>query len=239
MKIKYASVALLALLSASVNAASFDCNLPSLSRTEKAICKIPELSDLDSRMHQVYDLIKNVEGVKADQRAFIKERNTITSLPKLKEIMRDRATEMEVIAELEGIQIPETVQVAAEVTKALVAEKAPAPKVKAAAKKPKSDVIDIIEQLKTGDTLTYKGATAYADYLRDDAPAWVLNCARVITRNDIMGAWTKEARKAGVIREFKEVEQKARIGFTNLTIDNLMKDVYKAQMYCDIMNAMG
>lgn len=215
---KMIAIALL-FVSSVASAASFDCRVENLNPIEKAICTIPEISLLDDQMAEAFKAVSHIPEVKADQRAYIKERNASTSLSSLKDNMTDRIIELQIIAELEGVQKKphsETVKTRTHTAK-------------------KDTVADIIEQAKNGDELIFRGKSAYMDYRDKNAPIWMRDCAYRIVRNEVMGRWVAQARSAGLINEFKSVEYKIETGFINMTIDNLKMNIQQSRQVCETM----
>lgn len=223
---KTIAVALL-FVSSVASGASFDCTMPNLNAIEKAICKIPEISLLDDQMAEAYKVVAHIPEVKADQRDFIKERNTMTSLSVLKDKMTDRIIELQIIAELEGVE-RKPYSERPEVNVAKITRSKPIPK--------EGTVADLISQAKAGDTLSFRGKTGFMDYRDRNAPLWLRDCAYRIVRNDVMDKWVDQARSAGLIREFKSVEWKLETGFINMTINNLKADLNKSKLLCDVIS---
>lgn len=211
------------------SAASFDCQVKNLNAIEKAICAVPEISLLDDQMAEAFKAVSHIPGVKVDQRAYIKTRNASTSLSELKDNMTDRIIELQIIAELEGVQKkPHSEIVRTDSAKATS---------KATSRRPveKDTVADLIWQAKQGDELNFRGKTSYTDYRDKNAPIWMRDCAYRIVRNDVMGRWVAQARSAGLINEFKSVEYKIETGFINMTIDNLKMNIQKSRQVCEAM----
>lgn len=219
--------AALLFVSSVASGASFDCTMPNLNAIEKAICKIPEISLLDDQMAEAYKVVAHIPEVKADQRDFIKERNTMTSLSVLKDKMTDRIIELQIIAELEGVE-RKPYSERPEVNVAKITRSKPIPK--------EGTVADLISQAKAGDTLSFRGKTGFMDYRDRNAPLWLRDCAYRIVRNDVMDKWVDQARSAGLIREFKSVEWKLETGFINMTINNLKADLNKSKPLCDVIS---
>lgn len=213
--------AALLFVSSMASAASFDCTMPNLNAIEQAICKIPEISLMDDQMAEAYKVVAHIPEVKSDQVNFIKERNTMTSLSKLKDMMTDRIIELQIIAELEGIE------------RKPYSERPVAAKPKAVAQN--GTVADIINQAKHGDTLSFRGKTGFMDYRDRNAPIWMRDCAYRIVRDDVMGRWAAQARASGLINEFKSVEYKIETGFINITIGNLKANMQQSRQMCEIM----
>lgn len=207
------------------SAASFDCQVKNLNAIEKAICAVPEISLLDEQMAEAFKAVSHIPGVKVDQRAYIKTRNASTSLSELKDNMTDRIIELQIIAELEGVQ------------KKPHSEIVRTDSAKATSNRPveKDTVADLIWQAKQGDELSFRGKTSYTDYRDKNAPIWMRNCAYRIVRNDVMGRWVAQARSAGLINEFKSVEYKIETGFINMTIDNLKMNIQQSRQVCETM----
>ena len=65
---------LLALTTASLSAASFDCRKASTG-IEKVICDDPELNRLDGEMGRLYHKARNIPGMKQEQRDWVHRRN--------------------------------------------------------------------------------------------------------------------------------------------------------------------
>lgn len=211
------------------SAASFDCQVKNLNAIEKAICAVPEISLLDDQMAEAFKAVSHIPEVKVDQRAYIKTRNASTSLSELKDNMTDRIIELQIIAELEGVQKkPHSEIVRTDSAKATS---------KATSRRPveKDTVADLIWQAKQGDELNFRGKTSYTDYRDKNAPIWMRDCAYRIVRNDVMGRWVAQARSAGLINEFKSVEYKIETGFINMTIDNLKMNIQKSRQVCEAM----
>lgn len=223
---KFVSVIAIGLLSSSAMAASFDCNVPNLNPIEKVICQIPDVSLMDDQMARAYKMVAHIPEVKEDQRQFIKERNRIKSIESLRTIMTERIIELQMIAELEGIEKkPYSESQGINVSKITGSK----PVVK------EGTVADIIAQAKRGNELKFRGKMAYTDYRDKNAPMWMRDCAYRIVRNDVMGRWVAQARSAGLIKEFKSVEYKIETGFVNMTIDNLKANLQQSRQMCEIM----
>lgn len=223
---KFLSVIALGLLSSSAMAASFDCNTPNLNVIEKVICKVPDISLMDDQMAEAYKAVAHIPEVKEDQRQFVKKRNRITSIATLRDVMSERIIELQIIAELEGIE------------KKPYSEKQEIDVAKITGSKPvvkEGTVADLIWQAKQGDELSFRGKTSYTDYRDKNAPIWMRDCAYRIVRNDVMGRWVAQARSAGLINEFKSVEYKIETGFINMTIDNLKMNIQKSRQVCEAM----
>ncbi|AFN69978.1 hypothetical protein [Aeromonas phage Aes516] len=222
---KTIAVALL-FVSSVASGASFDCTMPNLNAIEKAICKIPEISLLDDQMAEAYKVVAHIPEVKTDQRDFIKERNAMTSLSLLKDRMTDRIIELQIIAELEGVdRKPYSERTEVDVAKITNSKRI----------HKEGTVGDLIFQAKHGDELKFRGKTSYMDYRDKNAPIWMRDCAYRIVRNDVMGRWVAQARSAGLINEFKSVEYKIETGFINMTIDNLKMNIQKSRQVCETM----
>ncbi|QBX32710.1 hypothetical protein Asfd1_84 [Aeromonas phage Asfd_1] len=231
---KFVSVIALGLLSSSAMAASFDCNHQNLNAIEKTICQVPDLSRMDEQLADAYKAVRHIVAVKSDQKEFIQKRNKMVSLNELRDLHQQRIIELQIIAELEGVEKKPHSETVADVVKKQQ-------KVQQSQKvfkwdNSKSDVVNLVKQLKSGDKIEYKGAIGYSDYRNESGPYWMINCAYQIVRTDITPAWVSEARKYGVMKEFKSVERKFDIAFYNMTIDNLSKSP-NARGMCSMINA--
>ncbi|APU01831.1 hypothetical protein [Aeromonas phage L9-6] len=217
---KFLSVIALGLLSSSAMAASFDCNTTGLNSIEKAICKVPELSMMDQQLADAYKVVRHIPEVKADQKTFIKDRNSAPSLGDLKDLMRDRIIELEIIAELEGVEAK--------------------PYSERQVKPPKpigsSSVGQLITQFKNGNTAVYNGQYLDATYRRSDAPSWALGCSAKIVDNDVLPKWAAEASKNKLSSEFADVRWKFDVAMFNATLTNLLKNTDQSKTMCDIIN---
>lgn len=87
---KYTLLALSIVASASVNAASFDCNKAGTTQ-EKLICSDVELSELDSDLLHSYKKVFDIEGMKQNQKNWIRlVRNKQTTVDDLISVYSDR-----------------------------------------------------------------------------------------------------------------------------------------------------
>ena len=96
----FAAIALSLAFNCTVFAASFDC-AKAVSRIENAICASPELSNLDSQLATAYAAAlarsSDVDGVKAAQRAWLKEtRNSCGDLNCLTAVYKQRIAALSV-----------------------------------------------------------------------------------------------------------------------------------------------